>query len=302
MSESRLMKAWGQGWARSLVIRIIVALCMVGGFLCVTLVTILLPIDQDVKIYLWVGLVIVFTLTVIAGVAIWGIQHIRRRTAELDQAFMPLGLEGRMYLLTGRQYHGHYQGYPLHVYFSRGPNVEIFLDANLETRIGIGRRGAIEKAAANLLDKAPLKLEDPAFDHLVVYPLDRDWSEALLAEPVAREIVLRLTTESSPVDLRSISVTPAAVRFEARYISTSHITPEAVRTWVSDLATLTRLAESLPQPTVQAVESRMESTSRSNRGKFTLPIIAITCGIFTLLSVCILAIVALVIFLEESGL
>jgi len=301
MTESRLFKAWGQGCARSLVIRIIVAVFVVGGFLCVTLATALLPIDQDIKIFIWVGLIVIFMATIITGVFVWGILHIRKTAAELDQVFTPLGLEGRMYLLNGRHYHGIYHGYPIHAYFSRGPTLEIYLEASLKTRVGIGRKGAIEKAAASILDKTPLQIEDPAFEHLVIYPLDHNWTANLLADHSVRESVLQLTSEGSATEIRSISVTPEALKFEIRFIHTSHITQESVRAWVNELNRLVRIAESLPPPTVSTEETSLETTNRRNRGKFFWPIIGITCGFFAVLSICILAITALLIMLEESG-
>ena len=301
MTESRLMKAWGQGCARSLVIRIIVAIVMISAFLLITLATILLPIEQDIKIMIWVGLVIIFVLLVVAVVSVWGFMHIRKRASNLDKAFEPLGLKGQIYLISGRQYHGTYQGYPMHVYFSRGPLVEIFLEEKLHTRAGIGRKGKIAKFAADLLNKSPLNLNDPSFEDLVVYPLDNNWTRSLVSEPTAREVILRLMSESSDTEIRTLSITPGGLRFEIRYIPTSHITIDTVNTWAQDLSTLIKCATVLPQPTVRAEETKLEASNRTNRSRFTLPIIGITCGIFTFLAICILAIVALLILLEEMG-
>lgn len=302
MTESRLMKAWGQGCARSLVIRIIVAIFMLSAFLLITLATILLPIEQDIKIIIWVGLVIIFVLLVVAGVVGWGIMHIRKRASHLDKSFEPLGVNGRIYLINGRQYHGSYQGHSMHVYFSRGPLLEIFLEEKLHTRAGIGRKGKIERFAAELLNKSPLDLNDPSFEHLVVYPLDNKWTKSLVADPIAQNAIVHLMNESSDTEIRTLSITPGGLRFEIRYIPTSHITIDAVKTWVQDLHTLIRRATVLPQPTVRAEETKLEASNRTNRSRFTLPIIGITCSIFTILAICILAIVALLILLEETGL
>ena len=180
--------------------------------------------------------------------------------------------------------------------------MEIYLDASLKTRVGIGLGGAIEKAAASILDKTPLQIDDPAFEQLVVYPLDQDWTTNLLADQGARNAVLQLTTEGGSIELRSFSITPAALKFEIRYIHTSDITPDAVRTWINELIRLARIAEGLPSPAVRAEETGLEATNRSNRGRFFWPVIGITCGLFTVIAICILAITALLIYLEESGL
>lgn len=301
MRESRMFKAWGQGCARSLVIRVAVAVVVIGGFGCLTIAASLLPIDDDIKIYVWVGIIIAFMFTLFGGVIAWGIQLIRKRSSELDLAFTPLGLEGRMYLTNGRQYHGTYRGYKVHAYFSRGPMVAIYLDVPLKTRVGIGRKGAIEGAAANILDKVPLQVSDPQFEHLVVYPLDHAWAAKLLDEDEARAAILRLTTEEAATELRSLSIMPEAILMQARFIPTGNITPEGVGSWVNDLYELARIAERLQPATVRAEESKIEAASRSERGRFTWPIIGITCGVFAVMIVCILVITALVIYLGESG-
>jgi len=301
MRESRIFKAWGQGCARSLIIRVVVSVVVISGFGCLTIGAYLLPIDEDIKVFVWVGIIIAFMLTLFGGVIAWGIQLIRKRGSELDQAFTPLGLEGRMYLTNGRQYHGSYRGYQVHAYFSRGPTVAIYLDVALKTRVGIGRKGAIEGAAANILDKVPLQVADPEFEHLVVYPLDKVWTAELLADDEARAAILRLTREEAATELRSFSVMPEALLMQARYIPTGNINPEVVSAWVNDLYEVARIANRLPSANLRAEESKIEAASRSDRGKFTWPIIGITCSVFAVMAICILIITAVLIYIEESG-
>lgn len=302
MAENRLIKAWGQGCARSMVIRIIVTIIVLCAFLSITVATILLPINQDIKIFIWVGLVVAFILVIVISVIGWGFINIRKRAVELDTIFVPLGLKGKIYLLNGRQYHGVYQGYPMHVYFSRGPLIEIFLEHKLNTRVGIGRKGRITKAVANLLSREPLDINNPSFENLVIYPLDEKWTRNLLADQITQDAVLNLMDESSNIELRSISITPGGIKFEVRYIPYNDINSDEVRTWINDLYTLIRRSAALPQPDVFTEETKIETINRTDRSKFIMPIIGITCGLLIFSSFCILVIVSLIIFLEESGL
>jgi hypothetical protein len=302
MRESRLVKAWSQGCARSLALRIIVSIGVIGGFFCLAVTTALAPIEQDYKIFVWVGLVVLFLFVVIGAVIAWGVWTIRKRATELDKAFVPLGLDGRMYMQNGRQYHGTYRGYKVHAYFYRGPTIDIYLDVPLKTRVGIGRKGSIERAVANILEKVPLSVDDPEFEHLVVYPMDQAWAGKLLANPQARIAIRRLTAEGAETELRSLSVTPQALLLKSRYIPINHITPDLVRNIVNDLYEFARIAEGLTPPTITAEESKIERASRSDRSKFTWPIIGITCGFFAIMTVCILGITAVLIFIDQSGL
>ncbi|MCW5213627.1 hypothetical protein VU04_12065, partial [Desulfobulbus sp. TB] len=236
-------------------------------------------------------------VTVIGAVIV-----IRRRASELDEIFLPLGLEGRGYLTNGRQYHGTFRGYAIHAYFYRGPTLQIYLDVPLGTRVGMGRHGAISRLAADMTDKKPLPVDDPDFDHLVIYPDDICWASDLIADPKAREIILRLTDEESATELRTLSITPNALLWQSRYNPVRNINPETIRTRIEDLFELARIAVDLTAPTITATESGIEQTSRTDRSKYTWPIVGITCGVIAAMAGCIIAISAVVIILAESGL
>jgi hypothetical protein len=279
----------------------LVGVVVIGGFCCLSVGAFLLPIDQDLRIWVWAGLIILFIFTVITGTVIWGVFTIRKRARELDDVFLPLGLEGRGYLTNGRQYHGTFRGYPLHAYFYRGPTLQIYLDVPLGTRVGIGRYGAISRLAANMVDKRALSVDDPEFDHLVVYPDDRQWATDLFADHQARDAILRLTNEDTAAELRTLSVTPNALLWQSRYISVRNINSDTVRAWINDLYELARITQGLRPPAVTTEESSLEQTSRTDRSKYTWPILGITCGIFGLMTACIIGISIALILLVDSG-
>ena len=119
--------------------------------------------------------------------------------------------------------------------------------------------------------------------------------------PQARAAILRLTGEETATELRSLSITPKALLWQSRYLPVRAITPENVRTWVSDLSELARIAQDLTPPTVAAVESTLEQNIRLDRSKYTGRIIGITCGIIGLMTACMVGVSILLIFLTESG-
>ncbi len=172
---------------------------------------------------------------------------------------------------------------------------------SLRTRVGIGRHGAISRLAAGMADKEALHIDDPEFERLVVYTDDRQWAADLFADPQAREAILRLTNEETAAELRSLNITPNALLWQTRHLPVRYINPEKVRAWLDDLYELTRIAQGLTPPTVPAVESGLEHTTRTDRGKYTWLIIGITCGIFAAMAGCIIAISAVVIILAGSG-
>jgi hypothetical protein len=301
-TENRLLRAYGEGCARGTLIYAAVGAFIIGGFCCVSAGAFMLPVEDDWRIWVWVGSIIIFIFLAIMVTVIGAVVVVRRRAGELDDIFLPLGLKGRGYLTNGRQYHGTYRGYPMHVYFYRGPTLQIYLDAPLQTRVGMGRKGAISRLAADLVDKKPLQVDDPAFEHLVIYPDDQLWAADLFADDEARATVLELTNEESAAELRTLSITPNALLWQSRYLPMRNINAETVRAWINDLYKFARIAQSLTPPTVHAVESGLERTSRTERSKYTWPVVGITCGVIAALGGCALAISVLIIILAESGL
>ena len=301
-TENRLLRAYGQGCARGALLYAVIAVIVLSGFCCLSAGAYALPVEDDIRLWIWVGLIILFMFTVIGITVVWAVLTIRRRGRQLDEVFTPFGLEGRGYLTNGRQYHGIYRGYPMHVYFYRGPTLQIYIDAPLRTRLGIGRKSELARLAGNLIERDVLELDAPEFEHLAIYSDDPRWAKDLFADHQARETVSRLTNEESAVEVRTLSVTPKALLWQSRYLQMRHINAENVRAWINDLYELVRIAQGLLPPTVTAVESDLERLTRTDRSRYTWPVVGITCGVFAALAGCILAISAFVIILAESGL
>ena len=300
-TENRLFRAYGQGCARGTLIYSLVAVIIVGGFCCLSTLVLMLPLDDGIKPFVWVGVIVAFMFLAIGITVVGAIVVVRRRASELDEIFTPLGLEGRSYLTNGRQYHGTYRGYPMHVYFYRGPTLQIYLDAPLGTRLGIGRKSELARLAGSLIEREVLDLDDPELEHLAIYPDDSRWAMDLFTDQQAHAAILRLISEEAAAEVRSLSITPNAILWQTRYIPLRNINMDAVRPWINDLSELARIAQGLTPPTVSAVESGLERTTRADRSKYTWPIVGITCGIVAAMAGCIIAISAVIIILAESG-
>jgi len=300
-TENRLFQAYGQGCARSTLIYVLVAVAIFGGFCFLSVGAFLLPIDQDTKLWIWLVLLLLFMFAAITATVIGSVWVIRKRAAELDAAFLPLGLQGRGYLQNGRQYHGTYRGYPMHIYFYRGPTLQIYQDVPLGTRLGIGHKSELARLASSMISKEVLDLNDPEFEHLAIYPEDQRWAADLFADPQARAAILRLTGEETATELRSLSVTPKALLWQSRYLPVRAINLENVRAWVNDLSELARIAQGLTPPTVTALESILEQNVRLDRSKYTGRIVGITCGVIGLMTACMVGVSILLIILTESG-
>lgn len=217
------------------------------------------------------------------GIMVWGIWARQKRNQQLDDAFVPLGLQPRNYLLSGRQYAGTYRGRAVNVYFHisggrylRTPVLEIFTRGNFRTRLGIGSSNVLTRIGGALTRQQAISIPDPVYDGLLIYPLDESWARNLLSNPFVRTALGHLVQENAGV--RALVYSPEAVSLTIRYFGLDLITPASVREWFQDLATLAEIAENQLPPTVTAQATKMEQNAMTNRGAFTLPVLGIVLG------------------------
>lgn len=301
MSESKIIRSWGAACVRQTLLAVIILLIMVASLVGLVILSVLLPITERQRIYLWVGGLLLLLFVMIAIIFIWSSRTIQRRAALLDEIFGLLGLTGRAYLWNGRQYHGSLNGRQVDVYFYRGPSLAIYIASPLNTRLGIGLKGRFSQLASSVINRPELLSNDPELAHLGIYPLDQRWGMDLLANAQAKAAILRLTAAGSDFEIRNLLFQPEALQFQIHRINSRTITAENLRIWVNDLFDLVEIAESLPAPTVTAVASAMERTTRQNRSRFALPILGIACGILGFFAAIIIIIIILFINLAKVG-
>ncbi len=279
MVENRIIKSWWAGCLRQALIAIGLFLVFVAGFVALVVISISLPLTEYQRLVIWLAGVGLIVLLIVSGLLIWRYRSSHRRASLLDEAFAPYGLSGKGYLWNGRQYHGMYQGHQVDIYFYRGPSLDIYIEAPLNTRLGIGTQGYLGRLASRAGNQPRMLTSDPALAHLDIFPLDEAWGRSLLDNPVARSIILQLASPGTGLEFRSLLFQPEAIHLQIHRFATISMTAENLHTWVNSLLELAVIAASLPAPKVTAAASAMERRTRSNRSDFTLPLVGITCGV-----------------------
>ena len=295
---SKFFRAVSQDYARSMVTGLIATLIVVP----LTCVLIFVPLwlvgrfDADLWVLIVAGAL--YLLIMIGGV--WGAfgWTLLRRKRWLDSVFTPLGLEGRGYMLTGRQYQGTVQGREVMARFYRGPTLDLYVSTPLQTRVGIGSRSQVGLTVAGLFDRQPMELADPDLEALSVFPLDEDWTRSLLAHPEAKRLLLRLMMAGDSWALmRQVYLQPGTFYlrlYRNKNLFRYSVTPEEARQWLDDLMALVRVAEELPAPQVTAEETSVEQLVRSGRiASIVWIVLALVLGI----PLCLLTIGGVIFFL-----
>lgn len=279
----RIARARGAGCLRSVALQLglVVLVFSAAGVCAVAAAAVPLPRGwQQYREFLFPLGLAALMLTLVAGTALWGGVTLYQRARRLDAAFQPLGLAGRAYLLNGRQYHGELAGRPVHVYFYRGPTLELYLDTRLRTRLGAAPRSGLGQAVSQIAGRPLFEIADPALAGLSFTAAEPDWARRALAEPAAAASLGRLLAPATAVELRTCALEPGAAHFSLRFVRVDALTPEAVRGWLNDLLIMTQTWESAPPPAQTLEPSRLELTTRARRGALVWPVVgvALACG------------------------
>lgn len=301
---SKIIKAWGAAYLRQLLLTAGVS-AVVIPLACVC-IGVPLYVTQNGRYGDTTNLLILivpmvgFGLLLLGGSVGLAAFILLRRRRQLDEAFTPIGLAGKMYLIQGRQYHGRVGGRQVDAYFYRGPTLELFLGTPLKTRIGLGAKDRVGQALAGLLKRQPVSLNDADFDRLSLYALDEAWAHDLVSDLSAKAALLRLTTEATGFEIRQFHLQPEAFWLRLYHTDLKLITADNLRQWLGDLQAVARVAEALPPPQQTAEASSLERNTRSHRNAFILPAIGIVFGVLCVLSVCALMPALLLLSTEAS--
>jgi hypothetical protein len=289
--SDKLIQSYVKGFLGRTALSLLLSVAVVLFFGCLCAGLALIPerlLDPDAKGLLIAATIPCFGVTFTVGLVAVVLLNNRRVYAQFDQAFTPLGLTRSRYLLSGLQYQGTYRGRQVNVYYHvsgrryfRAPNLEIYLNANFRTRLGIGAQNALSSLGGALMQQQALDPGDPAYEGLLIYPLDANWSRGVLGDAQARDSIVRLVGKDTP-GVRGLRFSPDSLCLQLRHFSLSIISPESVRQWMSDLIALTEIAEGQPPATQTAESSDWERAGRSDRSRFLLPAL----GIVLLLVLC----------------
>ncbi|REJ78682.1 MAG: hypothetical protein DWQ47_04330 [Acidobacteria bacterium] len=223
-----------------------------------------------------------------------------RRKMLLDKAFTPLGLNGSMFRLMFRKYEGSFQGRNTEVFFQRGPNLEIMMPTNLQTRAGFTLDYADTKFAADLFGNDPVPHAVAGMDDVRIYSDDPDWARNLLADSDAGALVKRMLEDNAFFVRSHVKFIPGFLHLQ-NYGNTNlfrwSVTPELAKEWTGSLAALADRAErNIPRPGHDMERTKSEefalTLKRKDTTRFTLFVVFGLLAFFAVMAVFVAIFVA----------
>jgi hypothetical protein len=265
---SKLMGAWAKDQLRGGIIYLLVVAIVVPLGCILILIPSWLALNLNLDDTTTLGLVVVPTVTflvlIFGGTALAGVVTFTRRQRWLDSVFVPQGLTGSAYMLSGRRYQGTLADRQVEVRFYRGPTLDIFLSTSLKSRFSISQQSHEARALAQLLGYEPLT---STLRDLGVYAIDEPWTYGLLLNPQVQFLLRRLFSAGQDWALiHALHLEPG--RFLLRLYRNKNLfrygfTPEEAQQWLADLLALAKIAENLPAPQVNAEVTSLEQLARS---------------------------------------
>lgn len=174
-----------------------------------------------------------------------------RRARRYDAIFGPLGLKGKTYMLSGRQYHGTAKGRQVEVYLYRGPALDMRVSTTAQARLSIANSDAVSLTLARAFGRDPLDLSDPGLSGVTVFAHEEDWARSLLVNPEVKALLRQLILSESAFLMRQAHLEPGKLRlylYRNKGLFKFSVTPDEARQWLNGLLSLARIAESLPVP------------------------------------------------------
>lgn len=279
-------------WRDRTVIRILLipvfALLPIGIFLCLALFGATageLFGGRDTGTFFFVVGLMCFVVVAVGGGLGLGLFLRRKGHNAFNEVFEGLGLVGSGYLLSGRKYEGSHGGRQVNVYvyasgsrYNRRPIMELFVEAPVGGRMGIGTKNVLSNVAAGLLNKEGIG-GTGLDDDVGVYADDKNWAIGMLDANGVREAVRKLMETVGKYELRVINYMPDSIRLQITNYTAEVLDQNYVRSIFDELLTLAGAVDDGPRPSERVEPSQMEVNSRTNRAAFT----PIACGIVALI-------------------
>ena len=221
-----------------------------------------------------------FVVVAVGGGLGLGLFLRRKGHNAFNEVFEGLGLVGSGYLLSGRKYEGSYGGRQVNVYvyasgsrYNRRPILELFVEAPVGGRMGIGTENVLSNIAAGLMKKE--ELEGTGLEGAVVYADDKSWATGMLDASGVRGSIRTLMETMGKYELRVVNYWPDSIRLQLTNYSAEVITQDNIRRIFDELVILAGAVDGAPRPSEVVEASQTEINSRTNRAAFT----PIACGI-----------------------
>jgi hypothetical protein len=227
-----------------------------------------LATSTDINLWYLIIPVALFLIIVIGGSILAVFLVIGGRKRRLDQALIPLGLTGRAYSLTMRQYSGSYREREVEVFMRRSPALEFEVGTSLQTRLGITTADTLAQSFRELVAQQPETPQNPALQELRYYPLDPAWSQQAVNDPSVAQALRRLLFAQTVFERTEVTLSPGKLRlfvFGNPSLFSVPLTPGQAHEWLEALIDLLNALEALPAPQVNAAPSELEKTAASFR-------------------------------------
>ena len=222
MIEKKIARSYGRGCLVQLIIAAVVG-PVAGAFVVAALL--LLRDAQgpdDPNAFKAYAVLALLPILLMAGSALIGYFLIKRRARTLDAAFASWQLQGRQAGAVMRGWHGAIGERAVDIWFSKGPTLEIYLQADCGTRGIIHREhGTLERWAGKLSSNEPLAGLSEGFEGFKVYAQDEAWMRQVLDSPNVAESLNALTGDSRV--FQAILAVPNAVVYRLRYVPQSGV-------------------------------------------------------------------------------
>jgi len=250
----KLGKTIAKDYARSLIIYVIAAAIAIPLICVLIFVPLAIASRTDNTANALLIMVIpatCFLLIIFGGGAGTLFFVLRRRAKQYDALFTPLGLTGKTYMLSGRQYQGTVQGRQVDMRLYRGPALDMRIDTTTQARLSAANSDGVSLTLARTFGREPLDLNDPELSGITVFAKDEDWALSLLANPEVKALLSQLILSESPFLMRQVHLEPGQLRlflYRNKRLFKFTITPYQAEQWLNGLLSLARITETQPSP------------------------------------------------------
>lgn len=226
--------------------------------------------------------------TTLPAVATGGVIVTLRRNARLDRAFAELG-PGRALAPVARGWACLVNGREVNAWFSKGPQLELYVSARPRTQAGIGKANALSRMVVGATGRASV----PAPHGLLASGVDPAWLAAFLDARGVSDALGDLLAHGD--GLRNVQVLPDAVKFTQRGFDLDALDAREVGRLVDAVELLAAAADKVPPTASPVAPGGLGARLRTSRGGFG-SFLAITLGLTTAL-VALVVLVSLVLML-----
>ncbi len=250
---------------------------------------------------------VVFFVVIFGGGNAFLLFSVLRRKMLLDRAFVPLGLQGRMYRLFFRRFEGKIAGRKTEVFFHRGPILEVLMETSLKTRAGITLDYADTAFFAEILDKQPLQPGLRGLEDVKIWTDDEAWARSLVQDNGGAARVRQILDDRAFFVRNHLKIIPGFIHLQFsgnQNVMRWSIPPEQANRWIHSVAAFAEYAErGIPAPTKEleltSTEEFALSIKRKDTSKITIYFAIGLIAFFALVTVVVAIFVAILAAIEK---